>query len=61
MNNKLICLDSVDSTNTYLRKMAREGCDEGTVVIADSQTAGRGEWAEPFIQRAVLEFIFPCC
>ena len=30
MNNKLICLDSVDSTNTYLKKLAREGCDEGT-------------------------------
>lgn len=48
MNNKLICLDSVDSTNTYLKKLAHEGCDEGTVVIADNQTAGRGRMGRAF-------------
>lgn len=52
MNNKLICLDSVDSTNTYLKKMAREGCDEGTVVIADSQTAGRGRMGRAFYSKS---------
>lgn len=52
MNNKLICLDSVDSTNTYLRKLAREGCDEGTVVIADTQTAGRGRMGRGFYSQS---------
>lgn len=52
MDNKLICLDSVDSTNTYLRKLAREGCDEGTVVIADTQTAGRGRMGRGFYSQS---------
>ena len=51
MNNKLICLDSVDSTNTYLKKLAREGCDEGTVVIADAQSAGRGRAGRAFYSK----------
>lgn len=51
MNNKLICLDSVDSTNTYLKKLAHEGCDEGTVVIADAQTAGRGRMGRAFYSK----------
>lgn len=52
MNNKLICLDSVDSTNTYLRKLAVSGCDEGTVVIADTQTAGRGRMGKGFYSQS---------
>jgi BirA family biotin operon repressor/biotin-[acetyl-CoA-carboxylase] ligase len=34
--------DTLDSTNTYAKKLAYEGCPEGTVVVADCQTAGRG-------------------
>ncbi|MGD0594475.1 MAG: biotin--[acetyl-CoA-carboxylase] ligase [Acidimicrobiales bacterium] len=32
----------VDSTNRYLADLAREGAPEGTSVLADRQTAGRG-------------------
>lgn len=32
--------ESLDSTNNYLKKLAAEGAAEGTVVIADEQTAG---------------------
>lgn len=32
----------VDSTNNCLKRLAAEGAPEGTVVIADCQTAGRG-------------------
>lgn len=32
----------VDSTNNVLKKLAQEGAKEGTVVIADCQTRGRG-------------------
>ncbi len=42
---------SVDSTNTLALRLAREGAAEGTVVVADEQTAGRGRgsnrWASP--------------
>jgi BirA family biotin operon repressor/biotin-[acetyl-CoA-carboxylase] ligase len=34
--------NAIDSTNNYAKKIAYEGCDEGTVVVADCQTAGRG-------------------
>lgn len=41
----------VDSTNRVARDMAKEGAEEGTVVLADSQTAGRGRlgrrWHSP--------------
>ncbi len=34
--------ESIDSTNSAAKKAAAEGCDEGTVIVADAQTAGRG-------------------
>ena len=34
--------DSVTSTNTYAKKAAEESFKDGTVIIADEQTAGRG-------------------
>ena len=42
---------TLDSTNTYAARLAREGAPEGTVVIADSQSSGRGRlgrtWVSP--------------
>ena len=38
----LLLLDSVDSTNERLRMMAENGAPEGTLVIAEEQTSGRG-------------------
>lgn len=35
-------LGEVDSTNNYAKKVALEGCEEGTIVTADYQTSGRG-------------------
>jgi BirA family biotin operon repressor/biotin-[acetyl-CoA-carboxylase] ligase len=32
----------IDSTNNHAKKIAMEGCPEGTVVVADCQTNGRG-------------------
>lgn len=34
--------DTLDSTNSCAKRLAYEGCPEGTVVIADCQTQGRG-------------------
>jgi BirA family biotin operon repressor/biotin-[acetyl-CoA-carboxylase] ligase len=38
----LSIFDSLDSTNACAKTLANKGADEGTVVIADHQTAGRG-------------------
>jgi len=45
---KIIHLESVDSTNSYLRSLANDGAEQGTVVIADTQTAGRGRMGRSF-------------
>ncbi|GAA3405095.1 biotin--[acetyl-CoA-carboxylase] ligase [Paenibacillus hodogayensis] len=43
--------DSVDSTQTIAHKLAQEGAAEGTIVLAEQQTAGRGRmgrsWHSP--------------
>jgi BirA family transcriptional regulator, biotin operon repressor / biotin---[acetyl-CoA-carboxylase] ligase len=41
-------VDTVASTNAVLRELARAGAPEGTVVIADAQTAGHGRFAKPW-------------
>lgn len=38
----------VDSTNLICKRMAAEGTPDGTVVIADAQTAGRGRLGRSF-------------
>jgi BirA family biotin operon repressor/biotin-[acetyl-CoA-carboxylase] ligase len=42
---------TLDSTNTYAARLARDGAPEGTVVIADSQSGGKGRlgrrWVSP--------------
>ncbi|WP_430409747.1 biotin--[acetyl-CoA-carboxylase] ligase [Kordia sp.] len=41
---KIIKLDAIDSTNTYLRQLSNtELLEDFTIVIADSQTAGKGQ------------------
>ena len=42
MGSNLIVLDSTDSTNNYLKNIARNGAKNGTVVIAREQTSGKG-------------------
>ncbi|MGE0824860.1 MAG: biotin--[acetyl-CoA-carboxylase] ligase [Candidatus Binatia bacterium] len=43
--------EEVDSTNTTLTRLVKEGATEGTVVVADTQRAGRGRlgktWFSP--------------
>lgn len=48
MEIRLQAFESLDSTNNYLKKLAAEGAAEGTVVVADKQTAGRGRMGRSF-------------
>ncbi len=45
----LTLLGETSSTNTHLREMARSGAPEGSVVVAESQTAGRGRFQRSFL------------
>lgn len=51
IGTSVICLKQTDSTNSVAFKLAEEGAGEGTVVIADTQSAGKGRlgrlWLSP--------------
>lgn len=47
-DNEIILLKTVDSTNTYAKKLAADGARDGTMVIAEQQTAGRGRRGNSF-------------
>ena len=40
--------DELDSTNTYLKTLAKNGAKEGVVVVADAQSAGKGSKGRDF-------------
>lgn len=42
IGKNLIVLDSVTSTNDYLKTLGAEGCESGTLVAAREQTKGKG-------------------
>lgn len=48
----IILLDTVDSTNLYLKELAKNGAPHNTVVIADTQTNGRGRLGKSFFSPA---------
>ena len=52
--NQIICLDTVDSTNTHAKQLAGQGAPHGTVVLANRQTGGRGRLGRQFSSPAGL-------
>ena len=50
-NKKILYYKELDSTNTKIKELAKEGAESGTVVVADRQTAGKGRrgrtWDSP--------------
>lgn len=51
MGSRLVCLAETASTNGDAFRLAEQGCVEGTVVLADSQSGGKGRmgrrWSSP--------------
>jgi len=51
IGSRLVCLKETESTNAVAFRLAEEGAPEGTVVIADAQSAGKGRlgrvWLSP--------------
>ncbi len=51
LGKTLLCYDSLDSTNARAKDLAEQGSPNGTLVVADEQTAGRGRrgrtWQTP--------------
>lgn len=46
--NHIQWFDTIDSTNTRLKELAKQGAPHGTVLIADRQTGGRGRLGRSF-------------
>jgi len=42
LGREIECFESISSTNTYAKEIAQKGCKDGTVVVANCQTQGRG-------------------
>lgn len=58
----IVYYESVGSTNDEARRLAQAGTPEGTLVIAEEQTAGRGrlgrQWLAPAGQALLFSLIF---
>ncbi len=46
--DRILCFDSIDSTNDHAKQLAAAGAKHGTVLIADRQTGGRGRLGRTF-------------
>ena len=49
IGKNLIVLESVGSTNDYLKNLGNDGCENGTVVLAREQTNGKGRLGRSWI------------
>ena len=47
-SRQLFLFEEVESTNATLSRLARSGMPEGTVVLAEAQTGGRGRRGQPW-------------
>lgn len=51
LGSEILSFSSLESTNMMAKEKATDGCREGTVIIADEQTAGKGRmgrgWVSP--------------
>lgn len=52
IGRNLVMLDQTDSTNRVAKALAQDGAVHGTVVVADTQTAGRGQKGRSFFSPA---------
>ncbi len=48
IGSTLLCLDTIDSTNTEGKRRALEGAPHGLVILSEEQTAGRGRLGRSF-------------
>jgi BirA family biotin operon repressor/biotin-[acetyl-CoA-carboxylase] ligase len=49
IGREILFFESVSSTNTVAMEMASQGCAEGTIVVSETQTAGKGRLGRSWI------------
>ncbi len=64
LGESLFIFEEINSSNTFALEIAKAGAQQGTVVLADSQTAGRGRlqrsWFSPPGTNIYGSLIFSC-
>ena len=55
---RLHYVSEIDSTNAYAKRLAEQGAGEGEVVIAETQTRGRGRLGRRWVSPAFLNLYF---
>jgi BirA family biotin operon repressor/biotin-[acetyl-CoA-carboxylase] ligase len=62
LGQAVVCYETIDSTNTLASTLAQQGAVEGTLVIANAQTAGRGRlgrrWTSPPGSSLLFSLVF---
>jgi BirA family biotin operon repressor/biotin-[acetyl-CoA-carboxylase] ligase len=58
LNYDIYRFGRIDSTNSHLLKLGEEGFPEGTVVVADEQTAGRGRFGRSWEAEPQANLLF---
>ena len=53
--------DSVDSSNNLAKALANEGCENGLLVVAEEQGAGKGRLSRGWISPYAKVSGFPWC
>ena len=48
VGREVVCLEQVDSTNTFLKRQGAEGAPHGLTAVAEEQTGGRGRRGRRF-------------
>ena len=58
IGKKIFLFESIDSTNVCAKTLAEAGCEEGTVVAAEMQTAGKGRLGRTWISESGTNLLF---
>lgn len=58
VGSRLLHFDEVTSTMDTARRLAEDGTSEGTVVLTERQTAGRGRFARPWYSSKGQDILF---
>jgi len=58
LGRRIYSFDSIDSTNTFARSLKEEACPNGTLIVADEQTAGKGRQGRQWQSQKGMNLLF---
>jgi BirA family biotin operon repressor/biotin-[acetyl-CoA-carboxylase] ligase len=57
-SNNIIFYERIESTNTHAKELASDGAPEGTIVLAEEQTSGRGRMGRHWLSHGYKNLLF---